>query len=182
MHIVILEECGYREAMYGLSLSYKLGDWRDAEPVARKLYNKHGGHNKFLESIQVWLEVSAPRYWWQHADTYRVGESKQSESTMHTLMKFPFEQRDFEKPIKPSYLKYLEGLRKEKNFEQLSNDLPEGYLQRRIWNLNYMVIRNIVSQRRSHKRPEWRYFCTVMTKALKYREFLQDLAYDEKGN
>ncbi len=182
MKVVILKEEGYREALLGLSLSYKLKDWRVAEPVANKLYNKHGGHNKFLESIQVWLDITAPRYWWQEADTYRVGSTKQSESTMHTMMKNPLTQENFENPIPDEILNYLEDLRKEKKFRELKNVLPEGYLQRRIWNLNYMVIRNIVMQRRNHRLPEWRLFCEVVTTKLEHKEFLQDLAYDEKGD
>ena len=53
--------------------------------ISEKLHDKDEGHNKFLESIIIWAEVTAPRYWWQEADTYRLS-TKQSESTMHTLI------------------------------------------------------------------------------------------------
>ena len=88
MDVQIMAECGVVEAMVGLSLSYGVGkSYEEMLEVAKKLYNKDGGHNKFLESIVVWLNIDAPRYWWQQFDTYRVGTTKQSGSTMHTIMK-----------------------------------------------------------------------------------------------
>ncbi len=75
MKTKLLHEHGSQEALLGLSLSY------DSEPnikVANQLAHKQGGHNKFLESIVVWLDITAPRYWWQEFDTYRIGITKQS--------------------------------------------------------------------------------------------------------
>jgi hypothetical protein len=158
----------------GLSLSYGIKIER-AEQVALKLYNKSGGHNKFLESIQVWLDVTAPRYWWQEADTYRVGTSKQSASTMHTLMKRPLTEADFVLDVPDMLLEYLNTLIHDKQFDIVKNLLPEGFLQRRIWNLNYMVIRNIVQQRRSHRLFEWKVFCQSLHQDLKYSKFIGDL-------
>lgn len=80
------EEAGYTSAMFGLAKSYKISV-DVAKNVAMKLFKKDGGHNKFLEQIILWIDVRAPRYFWQEADTYRIGTSKQSESTMHTLIK-----------------------------------------------------------------------------------------------
>jgi len=78
----------------------------DLKKYLKKLYNKDGGHNKFLEMIYVWLDVIAPRYWWQEADTYRIS-TKQSASTMHTLHKEEFTQNNFQYSIQPEYLNYL---------------------------------------------------------------------------
>ncbi|MCK9240314.1 hypothetical protein [Desulfocurvus sp.] len=55
--------------------------------MAEKLAPLDKGHNKVLESMCVWLDVRMPRYWWQEFDTYRVGVTKQSESTMHILIR-----------------------------------------------------------------------------------------------
>ena len=83
MNVTVLNEAGYQEALLGLSLSYEQS--LDKMPaVAERLAQRDNGHNKFLESIVVWLDVIAPRYWWQEFDTYRIGVSKQSSSTMHT--------------------------------------------------------------------------------------------------
>jgi len=93
-HIEIVNESGYHAAMLGLSLSYNKSLCAMYD-VAKKLYNKDGGHNKFLESIQIWLDIKMPRYWWQEFDTYRVGVTKQSESTVHTVFKRELTQEDF---------------------------------------------------------------------------------------
>lgn len=84
MQVLKLEEAGFKSAMIGLAKSYKITVDK-AREVSRSLYKKDGGHNKFLEHMYLWLDVTAPRCWWQEADTYRLS-SKQSESTMHTLV------------------------------------------------------------------------------------------------
>ena len=87
MKVEVVNESGYTEALLGLSLSHNQPIENMAD-VALKLASKDGGHNKFLESIYIWLDITAPRFWWQEADTYRLS-TKQSESTMHTMTNRP---------------------------------------------------------------------------------------------
>lgn len=178
MKIKIIKEAGYEEALLGLSLSYGTSPER-AEKIVLTLASKDGGHNKFLESIQVWLDVTAPRYWWQEADTYRLS-TKQSASTMHTIGRRYLEQSDFAMPIDDTNLMKINELVAQygstKTIEsliQLKNMLPEGFLQRRIWNVNYKVIRNIVQQRSNHRLPEWKQFCDHMMNNLIWNEYLK---------
>lgn len=184
MKIQILKECGYEEALLGLGLSYGLTEnvtdlsldndiLSKVVSVSKKLYNKDGGHNKFLESIMVWLDVTAPRFWHSEADTYRLG-TKQSESTMHTIMRTPFTQEMFEYEIPDTLLNTLEEYRTTNDFMSLKNTLPEGFLQRRIWTLNYKVLRNIVTQRRNHKLTQWKYFCRFIMANVEHPEYFQD--------
>ena len=184
MLVNIMKEAGYKEALIGLGLSYDLtSSTKELSPelaaalagVARKLYNKEDGHNKFLESMQMWIDVTAPRFWHSEADTYRVGESKQSLSTIHTILKNPLTQSMFERPIPLSTLEYLEILRVGKDFEGLKNMLPEGFLQRRIWNVNYKVLRNILRQRKNHKLKQWQYFCNYIYVNAEHSEFFDDI-------
>lgn len=173
MKIKILRESGYDEAILGLSLSYNVKKEK-AVCVATDLYNKEFGHNKFLESIYLWTDVTAPRYWWTEADTYRLS-TKQSESTIHTGGKRPLTQSDFEYPILKSYLEHLNLLiAKEEHLSVLKNVLPEGFLQRRIWVFNYKTLRNIIIQRKNHKLPEWKQFCTYMREKVEHKEFFED--------
>ena len=86
MHIAIPKEAGYEEAILGLSLN-KNQPIENMPNVLRRLAHKGGGHSKALESICVWLDITAPRFWWAEFDTYRVGMTKQSQSTIHTLIK-----------------------------------------------------------------------------------------------
>jgi hypothetical protein len=57
-------------------------------------------------------------------------------------------------------------------FIYLKNSLPEGFLQRRIWNLNYKTLRNIIEQRFNHKLPQWRVFCDTVLQSVEHPEFL----------
>lgn len=188
MKIKIIGEYGYDQALYGLGLSYGITSdvtfdeylldiplkYRLHE-ISLKLCRNDGGHNKFLESIAIWLNIRAPRFLFSEIDTYRVGSSKQSESTIHTLMKTPIEQSMFESDIMESTIENLEKLRKENDFIGLKNNLPEAFLQRRIWILNYKSLRNIISQRRKHKLEQWRQFCSYIIQNSEHKEYFTDL-------
>ena len=183
MKVIILNEAGYDEAMLGLSLSYgQLPE--DMPAVATKLLPLGGSHVKFLESIIVWLDIDAPLYWWKQADTYRApqgdpehlsvpsGVSKQSESTMHTILKRPLELSDFTRPIPLQTLNRLNGLIEDKLFDQLNAELPNGFLQRRVVTTNYKVLRNMIEQRRNHRLAEWQTFISEVSSQVKHPELL----------
>ena len=173
MKIVLLQEKGFSPAMLGLSLSYKTGT-RNMPEVAKKLVFKGSGHNKFLESIILWLDITAPRYWWQQFDTYRVGVTKQSESTMHTMTKRSLRQEDFEHPIPEETLGYLNKLIAEEDWQGVKWLLPESFLQRRIVCTNYMTLQRMVEQRSTHKLEEWQSFIGAVLDQVQYPEFLKD--------
>ena len=172
MNVKILNECGYNEALTGLSLSYNVEDTSALAQIANKLAGKDGGHNKFLESMVVWIDIDAPRYWWSQFDTYRTGTSKQSESTMHTILKRNLTQDDFESSIDGAYLDMLNQLIIEKQFDDIKNLLPEGFLQRRIVCTNYKVLRSIHKQRFTHKLPQWQKFCNTVLENVEFPEFI----------
>ena len=161
MKIEILQEAGYEHALLGISLSYNT-DMDRMPKVAKKLAGKGGGHNKFLESIVVWLDIIAPRYWWLQFDTYRIGVTKQSESTMHTILKNKLTDYHFAYPMPEETLARLNELIEKNEFDQLKAELPEGFLQRRIVCTNYQTIFRMVRQRKTHKLKEWQAFCLAM--------------------
>jgi len=172
MQVTVLDEYGYDLALLGLSLSYKQDTERMPE-VARRLAFKGGGHNKFLESIMLWLDITAPRYWWQQFDTYRVGVTKQSESTMHTMTKRPLTQEDFEHSIPAETLAHLNQLIAEKDWKQVKWLLPESFLQRRIVCLSYMALQRMIRQRATHKLEEWHAFIDQVLEQTEHPELLK---------
>lgn len=179
MKVQVLREAGYEEALLGLSLSYNQ-PIEKMPRVADRLYCHDDGHNKFLESIAVWLDIIAPRYWWQQFDTYRVGMTKQSESTMHTLMKKPLSQESFEHPIHPDTLERLNALIAARDFETVKVELPEGFLQRRVVCTNYKVLRHIVTQRLRHRLPEWTVFCQEVCSQLAHGDYMKPMEKEEQ--
>ena len=168
MKIKILNESGHSEALLGVSLSYN----KTPSPEAIiTLSHKDGGHNKFLESIVLWLDITAPRYWWQQFDTYRISVTKQSESTMHTLKGHTFTPEDFETWIP---LELIAILNQYKDQPELKGMLPESFLQRRIVCTNYKTLRNIFKQRRTHRLIEWNIFIESVYNAVRVNEYLED--------
>jgi len=172
MKLYDIEVHGLDRAMIGLARSYNQSP--EVMPdVAIKLGPKDLGHNKFLESIVVWFELEAPRFFWSEFDTYRVGMTKQSDSTMHTLKRQPLTQENFEYPIISSYLKSLNGMISEDfKIEKLKNALPDGFIQGRSICTNYKVLRHIILQRYNHKLPQWRYFCKKILWNVPHKEYL----------
>lgn len=52
-------------------------------------------HRKFMRMIVVYVDVTAPLYWWKELETYKVGTVSNSCSTMHSIHKKPFFVDDF---------------------------------------------------------------------------------------
>ena len=85
MNVKIVEETGYDFSLLGIATNKKKYD-RDMTNVAKNLAKAGGGHDKFLEMIHLYLDMTTCRSIWQQFDTYRVGVTKSSESTHHMLI------------------------------------------------------------------------------------------------
>ena len=60
-----------------------------------KLRNAGTDHRKFMRMIVVYLDITAPLYWWKEFDTYKVGTVANSCSTMHKIHEKEFTLDDF---------------------------------------------------------------------------------------
>ena len=59
------------------------------------LRNAGTDHRKFMRMITVYLDITAPLYWWKEFDTYKVGAVANSCSTMHKIHSKEFTIDDF---------------------------------------------------------------------------------------
>ena len=59
------------------------------------LRNAGTDHRKFMRMIVVYMDVTAPLYWWKEYDTYKVGTVANSCSTMHKIADKEFKDDDF---------------------------------------------------------------------------------------
>ena len=66
-----------------LSQKYCIGD-NDLD-LMKRLRNAGTDHRKFMRMITVYVDVTAPLYWWKEFDTYKVGTVANSCSTMHKI-------------------------------------------------------------------------------------------------
>lgn len=155
-----------------------LGD-KDLD-LMKRLRNAGTDHRKFMRMIVVYVDITAPLYWWKEFDTYKVGTVANSTSTMHKIMSKPFElsmfeiddfkeeeRADFEEVLKicnkyrDLYIEYKDDGWDEtakKYWKALIRILPESFLQTRTVTMNYEILRNIVHQRANHKLTEWHSF------------------------
>ena len=70
-----------------------------------KLRNAGTDHRKFMRMIQVYVDITAPLYWWKEFDTYKVGTVANSCSTMHKIHEKEFTMEDFShEKLQDSYL------------------------------------------------------------------------------
>ena len=76
-----------------LSQKYCLGD-NDLD-LMKRLRNAGTDHRKFMRMITVYLDITAPLYWWKEFDTYKVGTVANSCSTMHKIHAKEFTFDDF---------------------------------------------------------------------------------------
>lgn len=131
-------------------------------------------HAKYRRMISVYVDVTAPLYWWKEFDTYKVGTVANSCSTMHKIHAKEFTLDDFsnehlnggESDILDLTVRQLNKNRelfndtKDKNYWwQMIQLLPLSFNQKRTVMLNYEVLVGMYRDRRNHKLDEWKEFC-----------------------
>lgn len=73
--------------------TYDIGP--DDRDLMTRLRNAGTDHRKFMRMITVYLDITAPLYWWKEFDTYKVGTVANSCSTMHKIADKEFTLDDF---------------------------------------------------------------------------------------
>lgn len=181
----------FREVMMGVRNSFNSWDQSDTDfngidvilgekdyDLLKKLSRCDASERKFLRQIPVLMVIEAPLYWWKEFDTYKVGTTSNSTSTMHTIMKKRFDYTMFStdqllmigEVALDAYISELNNIRdrwlecedsklKKKLWYNIIQLLPSSWMQKRTVSLNYEVLKNIYKQRRGHKLEEWRKFC-----------------------
>lgn len=157
----------------------------------------HGGapHRKFLRQIFVSVDITAPLYWWKEFDTYKVGTTANSCSTMHKIHAKEFELEDFStEHLSSLSLSALRNLIDVMNLErehyiackdkdcwwQMIQLLPTSYNQKRTVTMTYENLLNMLEYRRGHKLDEWRMFCDwILT--LPYGSLLKEGVSNEQS-
>ena len=158
-------------------------------------------HAKYRRMIPVFVNVTAPLYWWKEFDTYKIGTVANSCSTMHKIHAKEFELEDFScERLRKRPLSKLEDTIEELNWwrdvynnggmddnydgtariyepkdkeawDQMIQLLPSSYNQMRTLALNYEVLVGIYRDRKNHKLPEWHVFCKWI-ESLPYSEII----------
>ena len=174
------------DSMANESAGWALGE-KDRE-LSRKLFSAGSEHCKHLRLIDVWADITAPRYWWTEADTYRAGVDKLSCSTMHTITKREFTEDDFadgDVILESGVLDLLNTWRIQYLAARQRGDsagmqywwrriivlLPQSYLQMRTMKMSYQALSAMYAQRKHHRLVEWHDFCDWV-ETLPYSELI----------
>ena len=154
----------------------------------RQLYVGGQPHRKYLRQIFVVMDITAPLYWWKEFDTYKVGTTANSCSTMHKIAAKEFELSDFStEHLVGKSVAALQNVLDVMNLErehylaakdkdcwwQMIQLLPSSYNQRRTVSMTYENVMNMLDYREGHKLDEWREFCKIL-KQLPYVEVIRD--------
>lgn len=153
--------------------------------LMKRLRNSGTDHRKFMRMITVYLDITAPLYWWKEFDTYKIGTTANSCSTMHKIADKEFTLGDFScehlfhnvndteiwlnidfPNVLDNVIFYLNKARElyletkdKKYWWQMIQLLPSSYNQKRTVMLNYEVLANIYKSRKNHKLDEWVDLC-----------------------
>jgi hypothetical protein len=85
--------------------------------LMRNLYKAGPPHRKYLRQIFVCMDINAPLYWWKEFDTYKVGTTSDSCSTMHKIHSKEFTMDDISTDnLLPSSKKDMQHLIDRLNF------------------------------------------------------------------
>lgn len=160
--------------------------------LAHRLLSNNDADSKFLRSIQVYTEITAPMYFLAEFDTYKIGTVRNSSSLQHTGAKRDYHINDFSiddlqftndseyEIVRDTWghvldtINFLRKKYKETNdyryFRLMRQLMPSGYEYFISWTANYQVLRTMYFQRVVHKHrlTEW---------SEDFKEFVESLPY-----
>lgn len=145
------------------------------------------GHDQMLTGIVVQFDLTFTLKAWTEAQRYHFLDFVSSQSTMHRIAEF-----DLDKQYSPYTDPRMIEIMKEKVSEYNSDPTPEKYLEILYSNpagfrltarmtTNYRQLKTIYRQRKSHRLPEWRVFCSWIETLPFARELILGGA-DEANN
>lgn len=135
------------------------------------------GHDNFLNGIVVQFDLTFSIKAWTEAERYHFLDFVSSQSTMHRIAQFDIEEQcnEYVHFGVVSIVKGLLDCYKEnptpENYLKLLYNIPVGFKLTARMTTNYRQLKTIYQQRRTHRLPEWRSFCSWIEK-LPCSEFI----------
>ena len=145
-------------------------DVKRAEKLSIASINDNGAHGQFLTGIRVAFDLTFSNKAWVEAERYRFLEFVSSQSTMHRITKFDLDKQ-YNEYVDPRVINIMKEKVKEYNSMEDSPEKVKKYLEILYTNpagfeltarltTNYRCLKNIYMQRKNHRLPEWREFCS----------------------
>ena len=158
---------------------------------------KGSGHDQWLTGVIVQFDLTFSVKAWTEAQRYHFLDFVSSQSTMHRITKFDLDSSYMEyvdkriiEILKEKVKQYNELEKKENKTQEENEKLKEIYLEILYSNpcgfrltarmtTNYRQLKTIYAQRRYHRLPEWREFCSWV-ETLPYAELIVGNKEEEK--
>lgn len=136
------------------------------------------GHDQFLTGIIVQFDLTFTVKAWTEAERYSFLDFISSQSTMHRIAKFDLDKQ---------YIEYVDNrvidIMNELKDKYNETKDPEDYLRLLYTNpcgfkltaamtTNYRQLKTIYQQRKTHRLPEWREFCTWVETLPYFKEIV----------
>lgn len=127
---------------------------------------KGSGHDQFLTGIVVQFDLTFSIKAWVEAERYHFLDFVSSQSTMHRITRMDIAKccNKYVMPGTPFVLQTLINEYKEdptpERYLKVLYNVPVGFELTAGMSTNYRELKNIYSQRKAHRLPEWREFCT----------------------
>lgn len=169
--------------------------------LMERLYKAGTEHRTYARMIYVWMDITAPLYWWKEMDRYTIGKSQVSTSTMHKIHAKKFELNDFSHEhisnesilieedgqhylnsaldnlkdtidVLNTYRKQYLQTKDKEDWWQLIQLLPSSYNQRRTVCMSYETVFKIIKERTGHRLDEWNEFVETLKNLPYVREIM----------
>lgn len=163
-----------------------LVDYIRAQKLSKATLNGNQAHDQFLSGIRIAFDLTCSNKMWVEAERYRFLTFVSSQSTMHRITKFDLNNQ-YNKYVDPRIINTMTEKIEEYNTwkeepDRIMNDLyineeeynkrlqeiyleilysnPAGFELTARMTTNYRCLKNIYKQRKDHRLPEWREFCS----------------------
>lgn len=120
-------------------------------------------HRKFMRMITVYLDITAPLYWWKEFDTYKVGTVANSCSTMHKITAKEFDVNDFSH----EHIEELDGDEYSMSYDWLLRTVDIlNYYRKKYNTASEKLKRDITNAERKHVLAQQKLFWWQMIQLL----------------
>lgn len=139
---------------------------------------KGEGHDQFLTGIITQFDLTFTIKAWTEAERYHFLDFISSQSTMHRIAKFDIEKQmcSYVTQNTINEVNRLKDIYNEEptaeNYLTLLYNVPVGFKLTASMTTNYRQLKTIVSQRSTHRLPEWREFCKQVEEFPMFKELI----------
>lgn len=146
------------------------------------------GHDCALKGVIVQADITAPQYWWLQFGRYHFADIVSSQSKMHRLTEMDIDSQcniyvddravKLLKTLIGSYNEWINSMGKGKFpqeeatlYQRIIANCPMGLMLTARITTNYLQLKTMYRQRKTHRLIEWRVFCDWILDLPHFREF-----------